>query len=61
MGKAAISFLTRPANDFREWLTIGDPKTMARIRECVRRYSRDDARSAIVMACYKPQEQSHER
>jgi len=49
--ESASVFMLRKARDFREWLTIGEPRTMARIRECVRRYPKPEARAALIETC----------
>jgi hypothetical protein len=43
--------MLRKAHDFNEWLTIGEPRTMARIRECIRRYPKPYARHALRATC----------
>ena len=49
--QSAAAFMLRNAHDFTEWLMIGDPRTMARIRECIRRYPKPDARAALIETC----------
>lgn len=49
--ESASSFMLRRARDFDEWLAIGEPRTMARIRECIRRYPKQQARQALIETC----------
>ena len=49
--ESATDFMLRKAHDFNEWLTIGEPRTMARIRECIRRYPKLEARAALIETC----------
>ena len=49
--ESATDFMLRKAYDFREWLTISDPRTIARTRECLRRYPKPYVRHALRAAC----------
>lgn len=49
--ESATDFMLRKGHDFNEWLTIGDPRTVARIQECVRRYPKPEARAALIETC----------
>jgi hypothetical protein len=53
MKEPATDFMLRKARSFNEWLVIGEPRTDARIRECISRYPRADAAQAIKTACLK--------
>jgi len=43
--------MLRKARTWEEWLTIGEPRTTARIRECIRRYPKPEARAALIETC----------
>ena len=49
--ESATDFMLRKATTWDEWLTIGEPRTMARIRECIRRYPKPYARHALRTTC----------
>ena len=49
--ESATEFMLRKARTWEEWLTIGEPRTTARIRECIRRYPKPEARAALIETC----------
>ncbi len=54
--ESATDFMLRKAHDFNEWMTIGEPRTMVRIRECIRRYQKPVARQALIETCMSNKE-----
>jgi hypothetical protein len=59
MQSPATDFMMRKASSFREWLTIGEPRTDARIEACIRRFSKQDAKKAIIETCMERAAKCH--
>ena len=51
--ESATDFMLRNARTWEEWLAIGEPCSMARIRECIRRYPKPYARHALRVTCMR--------